>query len=135
MPGSKREVIVSEKAPPALGPYSAAIRTENHVFLAGQVGLDPSTGKLVEGGIEAETRQALTNLANLLEAAGSSMKSVVKTSVFLAALEEYPQMNAVYGTFFPEAPPARSTVQVAGLPADARVEIEAIALLNPTVEG
>ncbi len=132
MNGRRRHVVISEGAPPALGPYSAGIRTEDFVFLAGQVGLDPSTGKLVSGGIEAETRQALTNLANVLQGAGASMKMVVKTTVFLRDMEDFSRMNAVYAEFFPDEPPARSTVQVAGLPGGAAVEVEAIALAGPS---
>ncbi|KAF0107029.1 MAG: hypothetical protein FD146_2139 [Anaerolineaceae bacterium] len=122
-----RKVITSEKAPKALGPYSVAIRTENLVFTSGQLGLDPATGNLVPGGIEAETRQALTNLQNVLADSGSGMERVVKTTVFLKDMADFPKMNAVYAEFFPENPPARSTVQAA-LPKGGLVEIEAIAL-------
>lgn len=131
MAAKRREVVIAEKAPAAIGPYSAGIRTPQYIFLAGQVGLDPATGELVPGGIEAETRQALTNMANILEAAGSSLDQVVKTTVFLADLAEFSRMNAVYAEFFPKEPPARTTVGVAGLPKGARVEIEAIALVGP----
>jgi len=122
-----KKVITSEKAPRALGPYSIAIRVENMVFTAGQVGLDPAKGELVSGGIEAETRQVLTNLRHVLEAAGSSLESVVKTTVFLKDMAEFAQMNAIYAEFFTQDPPARSTVAVAGLPKGACVEIEAVA--------
>ncbi len=130
MAGRRREVVIAEKAPPALGPYSAGIRTEKLIFLAGQVGVDPNSGELVPGGIEVETRQALTNLSYVLEAAGSSLDLVVKTTVFLANLDDFTRMNAVYGSFFASEPPARSTIQVAALPKGAQVEIEAIAIIG-----
>ena len=123
-----KTVIVSDKAPKALGPYSVAIRTGSIVFASGQLGLDPHSGNIVPGGIEAETRQALTNIRNVLADSGSGMPAVVKTTVFLKDMAEFPKMNAVYAEFFPENPPARSTVQVAALPRGGSVEIEAIAI-------
>ena len=125
-----KESIFTSKAPQAIGPYSQAIRISNLVFASGQAGLDPQTGELVGGGIEAETRQVLTNIKNVLEAADSSLDAVVKTTVFLIDMVEFPRMNAVYGEFFPKDPPARSTVGVAALPKGARVEIEAVAVLR-----
>ncbi len=125
-----RKAIVSDKAPKALGPYSVAIRSGNLIFASGQLGLDPATGDLVPGEIEAETRQSLTNLSHVLEAAGSDLKAVVKTTVFLRDIQDFPKMNAVYGEFFQENPPARSTVQVAALPKNGAVEIEVIALVK-----
>lgn len=122
-----RAVISTEQAPKAIGPYSQGIRVGNFVFCAGQAGLDPTTGRLVEGGIEAETRRVLQNLSAVLTQAGTSMKSVVKTTVFLIDMDEFKAMNAVYAEFFPAEPPARSTVQVSRLPLGARVEIEVIA--------
>jgi len=107
--------------------------TENLVFTAGQVGLDPSTMEIVPGGIEAETRQVLTNLKHVLESADSGLKFVVKTTVFLQNMDDFPKMNAVYAEFFPENPPARSTVAVAALPKGALVEIECTALLSPVL--
>jgi len=124
----ERQVINTDKAPKAIGPYSQAIRVGEFVFCAGQAGLDPATGNLVSGGIEVETRRVLQNLAAVLEAAGTSFSRVVKTTVFLLDMNEFQKMNAVYAEFFPANPPARSTVQVARLPKDARVEIEVIAL-------
>ena len=124
----ERQVIYTDKAPKAIGPYSQAIRVGDFVFCAGQAGLDPVSGSLVSGGIEAETRRTLQNLAAVLEAAGTSFSRVVKTTVFLLDMNEFARMNAVYAEFFPMNPPARSTVQVARLPKDARVEIEVIAL-------
>jgi 2-iminobutanoate/2-iminopropanoate deaminase len=124
-----RQVISTPSAPKAIGPYSQAIRTGNLVFTAGQIGLDPSTMEIVAGGIEAQTRQVLTNLQHVLEAAGSGLNHVVKTTVFLTDMANFAAMNVVYAEYFPENPPARSTVAVAGLPKGGLVEIEAIALL------
>lgn len=125
-----KKIISTEKAPKAIGPYSQAIRTENLIFTAGQVGLDPATMELVEGGIEAQTRQVLTNLKYVLESADSGLKSVLKTTVFLKDMGDFGSMNLIYAEFFQENPPARSTVQVSGLPKGALVEIECIALLH-----
>lgn len=125
-----RQVVHSDKAPKALGPYSQGIRFGDFVFCAGQGGFDPVTGRLVEGGIEAETRRVMQNLSAVLEQAGTSIQNVVKTTVFLTDLDEFKAMNAIYAEFFPSNPPARSTVQVARLPGGARVEIEAIAVVK-----
>ena len=124
----KKEVIATRKAPAAVGPYSQAIRVQDLVFTAGQIALDPSTGKLVPGDVKAQTRQVLRNLSAVLEAAGSSIAQVVKTTVFLADMRSYGDVNAVYGEFFTDNPPARSAVQVAALPLGASVEIEAVAV-------
>ena len=127
-----KKIVYTEKAPKAFGPYSQAIRTENLVFAAGQLGVDPVTMELVEGGIEGQTRQVLTNLKNVLENANSGLNFIVKTTVFLQDMQDFAKMNAVYAEFFPENPPARSTVQVAALPRNnALVEIECIALVTP----
>jgi 2-iminobutanoate/2-iminopropanoate deaminase len=126
----ERQVVSTDQAPKAIGPYSQAIRVGDFVFCAGQAGLEPATGVLVKGGIEAETRRVLQNLAAVLQAAGSSMSRVVKTTVFLTNMDEFQKMNAVYAEFFPSAPPARSTVQVSRLPKDACVEIEVIATVQ-----
>jgi 2-iminobutanoate/2-iminopropanoate deaminase len=123
-----RKVVATEKAPKALGPYSAAIQTEQFVFSSGQVGIDPASGELVGADIEAQSRQVLTNLKHVLEAGGSGLEQVVKTTVFLRDMADFPKMNAVYAEFFPSEPPARSTFAVVGLPKDALVEIEAVAL-------
>jgi len=120
-------VIATDKAPAAIGPYSQAICTRDLVFTAGQAGLDPKTAKLAEGGIKAQTRQTLQNISAILEAAGSSLAKVVKTTVFLQDIGDFAEMNAIYAEFFSQQPPARSTVQVAALPLGALVEIEAIA--------
>jgi 2-iminobutanoate/2-iminopropanoate deaminase len=128
LPGD-RKVIATERAPKALGPYSVAVQTGSLVFTSGQVGLDPVSNSIVEGGIEAETRQVLTNLRAVLEASGSSLANVVKTTVFLRDMNEFARMNAVYAEFFVEKFPARSTVQVGALPKGAAVEIEAVAVM------
>lgn len=125
----ERVIVASEKAPAAVGPYSQAVRVGNFVYSAGQLGLDPKTGRLVEGGIEAQTRQALMNLQAVLEAAGSSLGHVVKTTVFLQDINDFKAMNGVYAVFFAQDPPARSAVQVAALPLGGLVEIEAVAVL------
>lgn len=123
-----KESIKTSQAPAAIGPYSVAIKAGSHIFASGQIGLNPITGNMVEGGVEAEAKQALNNLKNILEAAGSSMEKVVKTTVFLVDMNDFAKMNAVYAGYFSETPPARSAVQVGALPKNALVEIEAIAL-------
>lgn len=125
---NRKEIIKTGKAPAAVGPYSIAVRVDKMVFLSGQLGLNPETGDFVEGGIEEQTRQSLTNLKNILETSGLSMEHIVKTTVFLKDMDQFAAMNAVYASFFGEAPPARSTVEVAALPKNGLVEIEAIAL-------
>ncbi|MGH2524398.1 MAG: RidA family protein [Anaerolineales bacterium] len=125
------EAVHTDAAPKAIGPYSQAIRVGDVVYAAGQIALVPETGQLAEGGIEAQTRQVLQNLKNVLEAAGSGLGHVVKTTVFMQDLGEFAAMNAVYGEFFTGFagnPPARSTVQVAALPRGAKVEIECVAV-------
>ena len=124
----ERRIIHTDNAPKAIGPYSQAVRTGEFIFTAGQIPLDPATMKLVEGDITIQTRRALTNLSNVLEAAGSSLSRVLKTTVFLADFGDFAAMNAVYAEFFGEQPPARSTIQAAKLPAGALVEIEAVAI-------
>jgi 2-iminobutanoate/2-iminopropanoate deaminase len=126
-----KKIIHTDKAPKAIGPYSQAIGTESFVFTAGQIALDPSIGELVPGGIEEQTRQVLTNLKHVLEEADSGLAYVVKTTVFLQDMNDFPKMNAVYAEFFSGNPPARSTVAVAALPKGGLVEIEAVALLAP----
>ena len=123
-----KKVVQTEKAPKAIGPYSQAIRTDGMVYTAGQIALDPSTGELVAGGVEEQTRQVFKNLQNVLEAAGSSFGHVVKTTVFLKDMNDFPKMNAIYAEYFGENPPARSTVAVAGLPKGGLIEIEVVAL-------
>jgi 2-iminobutanoate/2-iminopropanoate deaminase len=130
MTAKGREVLIPDKAPKAIGPYSLGIRSQGFVFASGTTGTDPKTGKMVPGGVEAETRQALLNLGNILESGGSSLSQVVKTTVFLVDIGQFARMNQVYAEFFPEDPPARSTVQVVALPGGAQVEVEAIAAVG-----
>lgn len=124
-----KEIIMTPHAPAALGPYSQGIKVGNLVFTAGQLGLDPTTGKLVDG-LEAQTEQALKNLTAILEAAGSRMENVIKTTCFLADINDFKAFNAVYARYFASSPPARSTVQAGALPAGGRVEIEVVALVE-----
>lgn len=126
----QKKVIQTDKAPKAIGPYSQAIRTDSMIYTAGQIALDPATMELVSGGIEEQTRQVLTNLRSVLEAAGTSIDKVVKTTVFLKDMNDFPKMNTIYAEFFGENPPARSTVAVAGLPKGGMVEIEVVALVS-----
>lgn len=126
---TERTVIKTDKAPKAIGPYSVAVKAGHMVYTAGQAGLIPETGNLVEGGIEAETRQVFTNLKNVLEAAGTSLDNVVKTSVFLQDMADFAKMNAVYAEFFSGNFPARTTVQAAALPKGALVEIDCVAIM------
>lgn len=126
---SRREVIQTSAAPAAIGPYSQAVATDTLVFTAGQIALDPGSGRLLgEGDAAAETEQVLRNLEAVLKAAGSSLGQVLRCDVFLADMKDFQAVNAVYGCWFQKAPPARVTTQAAGLPRDARVEIAAIAL-------
>lgn len=127
---NSKQIITTEKAPKAIGPYSQAVRIEDLVYTAGQIGLDPATMDLVGEGVEAQTLQVLTNLKHVLEAAGTDMDRVIKTTVFLENMDDFSAMNTIYAEFFAENPPARSTVAVKGLPKGARVEIEVIALLK-----
>lgn len=122
-----KRLVNSEKAPKAIGPYSQAVDTGDLVFLSGQIPLDPVSGRLVDGDIVAQTTQVLSNLQAVLEAAGLNPANIVRTTVYLIDLAEFPRMNEVYARFFPQDPPARSTVQVSALPRGARVEIDAIA--------
>jgi len=132
MPSTKREIIVAENAPAAIGPYSVGVRAGEMVFTSGQIGLDPRTGELAPGGIEAQTRQAMSNLQSVLQAAGSGLQHVLKTTVFLKNMGDFAAFNLVYGEFFPQQPPARSTVEVAALPKGALVEVECVALAIPS---
>lgn len=125
-----REVVSTDRAPGAVGPYSQAIRTGDLVFASGQVALDPATGELVEGGVEEQTRQVLANLSAVLEAAGTTLDRVVRATVYLTDLGDFARVNAIYAEWFPEAPPARVCVEVSRLPKESLVEIDAIALLS-----
>ncbi len=123
-----KQTIATERAPKAIGPYSQAVAHNGLVFLSGQIPLDPATNQLVEGDIAAQTERVLQNLAAVLEAAGSSLKKVLKTTVYLKNMADFPKMNEVYARYFDENPPARSTVEAARLPRDVQVEIDAIAM-------
>ena len=123
-----KEIIATEKAPQAIGPYSQAVRVGNMVFASGQIPLDPATKEFVPGGITEKTEQVLKNLKAVFAAAGVEMDQIVKTTVFLADMNDFTAMNEVYGKYFSDNPPARATVQAARLPRDAKVEIEAIAV-------
>ncbi|MBI5472424.1 MAG: RidA family protein [Ignavibacteriae bacterium] len=125
-----KQIIHTKHAPAAIGPYSQAVIVNGMVFTAGQVAINPETGNVIEGGIKEQTRRVLQNVQAILEAAGTTLANVVKTTVFIKDMNEFTAMNEVYGEFFKENPPARSTVEVARLPRDVRVEIEAIALLE-----
>ena len=125
---TERRVIASAGAPAAIGPYSQAIRAGGLVFVSGQIPLDPATGQVVEGGIAEQAERVLESMRAILEASGSGMERVVKTTVYLTDLGRFAEFNEVYGRFFPHAPPARSTVQVAALPRGVGIEIEAVAL-------
>jgi len=123
-----REVIATDDGPKAIGPYSQAIKANGFVFVSGQVALDPATQQVVPGDVAAQTERALQNLAGILKAAGTSLDRAVKTTVFLKNMSDFAAMNEVYGRYFTQAPPARSTVEVARLPKDVLVEIDVIAL-------
>jgi len=127
---AKRKIISTQHAPAAVGPYSQAVQVGDFIYSAGQIPLVPATGKLIEGGIEAQTRQVMQNLAAVLEAAGSSLAHVIKTTIYVTDLANFAAINQVYGSFFAADPPARSTVQVAALPLGAQVEIEVVALVQ-----
>lgn len=123
-----KDRVHSDDAPKAIGPYSQAIKANGLIFASGQIPLDPATMQIVEGGIREQTERVMNNLEAVLQAAGSSLEGVVKTTVFLKDLTDFAEMNEVYGSFFKQTPPARSTVEVARLPRDVRVEIDVIAL-------
>ena len=128
MASATPEVIQTDQAPKAIGPYSQGIRAGGFIYTAGQGGIDPASGQVVAGGVEAETRQVWNNLKAVLEAAGSSLDAVVKVNVYMVDLNEFSKMNAVYAEFFPEVRPARTTVQVAALPRGLLVEIDCVAV-------
>jgi len=125
----EKRVIQTERAPKAIGPYSQAIQAGGFLFLSGQVPLDPKTGELVKGDIGQQTKQVLENIEGVLESQNLGMEDVVKATIFLKNIENFNQVNEVYSSYFPTSPPARSTVEVARLPRDAEIEIEAIALI------
>jgi 2-iminobutanoate/2-iminopropanoate deaminase len=125
-----KQIIQTDRAPQAIGPYSQAVKARGFVYASGQIPIDPATGQFVAGGIKEQTEQVLKNVAAVLKASGSGLDKVVKTTVFLADMEEFAAMNEVYARFFSSEPPARATVQAAGLPRNAKVEIEVIALVE-----
>jgi 2-iminobutanoate/2-iminopropanoate deaminase len=127
--GNMRDVISTPDAPKAIGPYSQAIRANGFVFVSGQVALDASTQQIIAGDVAAQTDRVLKNLSAILKAAGCELKNVVRSTVFLKDMNDFAAMNAVYGQYFGAAPPARSTVEVARLPRDVRVEIDVIAVI------
>jgi 2-iminobutanoate/2-iminopropanoate deaminase len=128
MSNKEKKIIQSDEAPAAIGPYSVAVGANDLVFTSGQIALDPKTGELVPGGIMEQTRQVLTNLQAVLHSAGTNLDNVVKSSVFLRDMKDFSDMNKVYGDFFSDRSPARTTIAVAGLPKNALIEIEVIAL-------
>ena len=130
-----KDIIATDHAPRAIGPYSQAVRAGNLVFASGQIPINPSTGEFIAGGIAEQTDQVLRNLTAVFEAAGLSLDRVVKTTVFLADMDDFAAMNEVYGRFFGKQPPARATLQAACLPRNARVEIEAVAVMDSETMG
>ncbi|HXT75920.1 MAG TPA: RidA family protein [Candidatus Eisenbacteria bacterium] len=124
-----KDIVTTDRGPKPIGPYSQGVKANGLLYLSGQVALDPKTNEMLIGGIRQQTERVLENIKGILEAAGSNLHHVIKTTVFLKDMNEFPQMNEVYGRYFPAAPPARSTVQVARLPKDALVEIEVIAAI------
>jgi len=124
-----KKVILTQKAPQPIGPYSQAIRVGNFLFCSGQVPLDPVSGQVVSGGIKEQTTQVMKNIQAVLSEAGCSWESVVKTTIFLKSMNDFPQVNEIYGGYFKSSPPARSTVEVSRLPKDVNVEIELIAVI------
>ena len=126
----KRQIINTTEAPSAIGPYSQAVLAGELLFVSGQIPIDPASGELVQGGVEAETRQVMSNLKAILEAAGSSLEKVVKATLFIADMNEFGTINEIYAEYFQAAPPARACVEVARLPRDVQIEIEAVALVS-----
>jgi len=126
----KKQIVSTEAAPAAIGPYSQAVRANGFVFLSGQIPLDPSSGQMIEGGIEEQTRRVMENLRALLSAAGSSFDRVVRTTIYLVDLGDFQKVNEIYGGHFSKDPPARATVQVAALPRGAKIEIDLVALTD-----
>ncbi|MCP4754853.1 MAG: RidA family protein [Proteobacteria bacterium] len=125
----KKEIVSTDRAPAAIGPYSQAIQAGNMLFASGQIAIDPATGEIIEGDVQAQTRQVLVNLEAILTAAGASLENVVKTTVYICSIDDFPLVNEAYGEFFKTDPPARACVEVSKLPKGAFIEIDAIAML------
>lgn len=125
-----KEIINTDKAPKAIGPYSQAVRVGDLIFISGQIPLDPETGSVVGGNVDVQTERVLNNISGVLRAAGSSMENIVKTTVYLKDMADFPRFNESYAGFFPVDPPARATVEVSRLPKDVRIEIDAIAVVG-----
>lgn len=125
-----KTIIYTKKAPEPIGPYSQAVKSGNLLYLSGQVGIDPKSGKLVNGGVEAQTHQVMQNIAALLKTANTNFSNVIKTTIFLTSMSDFSTVNRIYGSFFEENPPARETVAVSALPANAQVEISMICSLE-----
>jgi 2-iminobutanoate/2-iminopropanoate deaminase len=123
-----KEIVTTDRGPKAIGPYSQAVKANGFIFVSGQIAIDPATQQLIQGDIQQQTERVMENLKGIVMAAGSTMEKVVRTTVFLADMNEFTAMNEIYGKYFPAAPPARATVQVARLPRDVRVEIDVVAL-------
>ncbi len=130
-----KKIIATPDAPAAVGPYSQAVRVGSTIYCAGQIPLDPKSGQIVSGGIDAQTRRVMENITAVLKAEGLGFDHIVKTTIFLMDLADFQTVNEIYGSYFKQAPPARSTVQVAGLPKGARVEIEVIAVVDGNSGG
>lgn len=130
MAGPEKTAVTARSAPPPIGPYSPAVRAAGFLFVSGQIPLDPATGRLVDGDVRAQATRVLQNIGELLEAGGASFRDVVRTTIFLADMDDFAAVNEVYASFFTEPYPARATVQVARLPRDVRVEIDAIAVVS-----
>ncbi|MCD5405640.1 MAG: RidA family protein [Desulfotomaculum sp.] len=121
-----KEIISTDKAPAAIGPYSQAVKAGNFMFISGQIPIDPSTGNVIDGDIKAQTKQCLKNLEAICQSAGLTLDNVVKTTIFITDMSKFPEVNEVYGSFFKENPPARACVEVSALPKGVQVEIEAV---------
>lgn len=124
-----KEVLITNKAPKAIGPYSQAVKVGNFIFISGQIPIDPDTGEVIDGDIKEQTKRVLENIKGILESVSCSLNNVVKTTVFLKNLDDFSAMNEIYATYFPENPPARSTIEVSRLPKGVSIEIEAIAII------
>ncbi len=124
-----KEIISTDKAPAAIGPYSQAVKAGNFMFISGQIPIDPSTGNVIDGDIKAQTKQCLKNLEAICQSAGLTLDNVVKTTIFITDMSKFPEVNEVYGSFFKENPPARACVEVSALPKDVQVEIEAVVVV------